>query len=134
MKQLPLGVRLSDRARFDSFLVGPNAAAIAAVRSLVAPGASGMLVLSGPVGSGRSHLLQAAAASLNDSTYLPLAELASLGPDVLEGASRAACVAIDDLQSVAGRLPWEERLFFLWREVEAQGGRLLIASDRPTVE
>ena len=130
MKQLPLGVRLSDRARFDSFVSGPNDAALAAVHALLAPDGHGVLVLWGPLGSGRSHLLQAAAASLPDSAYLPLAQLRALGPDVLEGTARAAYVGIDDLQVVVGDPAWEERLFFVWREVEARRGRLAVACDR----
>lgn len=131
MKQLPLGVRLADRARFESFVPGGNAAALAAVRELSAPGAAGVVYLHGPPASGRSHLLQAACAARGDAGYFPLAELAALGPEVLEGAGTLGCVAIDDLQRVAGDPAWERALFFVWREVEAHAGALLVAADAP---
>jgi DnaA family protein len=60
MRQLPLGVRLSDRARLASFTPGPNAEALEAVRAALAAQRRSVLWLWGPAGSGRSHLLQAA--------------------------------------------------------------------------
>ena len=50
MKQLPLGVRLSDRARLASYVAGVNAEAVAALRALLVPGGSGLLWLWGPRG------------------------------------------------------------------------------------
>jgi DnaA family protein len=129
VRQLPLGVRLSDRARFESFVAGANGAALAAVRQLVAPGGAGVVYLWGPPGSGRSHLLQAACAASGEAVYLPLEALAALGPGVLDGAGLPACVCVDDLQVVAGDPAWERAVFFAWREVEARGGRLLIAAS-----
>jgi DnaA-homolog protein len=127
VRQLPLGVRLSDRARFESFAPGANAEALAALRTLLQPAAGGVVWLWGPQGSGRSHLLQAACAAVAPAGYFPLTELSALGPGVLEGAGALACVAVDDVQTVAGDADWERALFFLHREVERQGGRLILA-------
>ena len=129
MRQLPLGVRLSDRARLASFAPGPNAEALAALGALLAPGGAGALWLWGPRGSGRSHLLQAACAEVGGAGYFPLEELADLGPDALSGAGGLGLIAIDDVQRVAGDGAWERALLFLFREVEAGGGRLLIAAS-----
>jgi DnaA family protein len=130
MRQLPLGVRLSDRARLASFAGGRNGEAVRALRALLAPATGGVLWLWGPPGSGRSHLLQAACAEATPAGYFPLRELASLGPGTLEGAGELACIAIDDVQEVAGDADWERALFFLYRECERRGGRLLLAGDR----
>lgn len=129
MRQLPLGVRLSDRARLESFVTGDNAETIAALRVLLAPGGSGSLWLWGPPGSGRSHLLQAACAAVSPAGYFPLSELHPLGPETLAGAGALALVAVDDAGLAAGDDAWERALLFLYREIEAAGGRLLIAAD-----
>lgn len=128
MRQLPLGVRLSDRARLSSYVPGANVEALAALGALLAPGGAGALWLWGPAGSGRSHLLQAACAAVGDAGYFPLEELAALGPECLAGAAALGLVAIDDAQRVAGDAAWERGLLFLHREIEAAGGRLLLAA------
>jgi DnaA family protein len=128
VRQLPLGVRLSDRARLTSFVPGANGEALAALAALVAPGGNGVLWLWGPPGSGRSHLLQAACASVATAGYFPLPELAELGPESLAGAAGLGLVAVDDVERIAGDAAWERGLLFLYREIEAAGGRLLIAA------
>jgi DnaA family protein len=131
MRQLPLGVRLRDRAVLESFYVGGNAQVLDWLRLLVAPGGHGVGWLYGASGSGRSHLLQAACAKLPGSGYFPLAELAQLGPGTLEGAEELSCVCLDDLQLVAGRADWEAALFRLYVELDVRRGRLLMAADQP---
>jgi DnaA-homolog protein len=60
MRQIPLAITEPAAPGFDNFLVGANAAAVAALRELRAPAAP--LYLHGPAGSGKSHLLAALAA------------------------------------------------------------------------
>jgi len=121
MRQLTLGVRLTDRAVFGNFLEGDNALALAAARSLAqAPGAAG-LYLHGMGGSGKSHLLQALCVAVPGAAFLPLGTLAELGPGVLEGAAALPLVAIDDLQQVAGDAAWEQALFGLYNERRGMG-------------
>ncbi|MGH8482690.1 MAG: DnaA regulatory inactivator Hda, partial [Nevskiaceae bacterium] len=57
--QLPLGVQLPDTASFETYCAGPNAETVAALRAVLAPDAPPVLLLYGPPGSGKSHLLQA---------------------------------------------------------------------------
>lgn len=57
--QLPLAVALADSQDFQHFHAGPNAAAIQTLRALLDTGEGGSLLLHGPAGSGKSHLLQA---------------------------------------------------------------------------
>jgi len=128
VRQLPLGVRLSDRARFASFVAGANGEALATLAALTAAEGSGVLWLWGPAGSGRSHLLQAACAAVPTAGYFPMRELHALGPDTLAGAAGLGLVAIDDAERIAGDAQWERSLLFLYREIEAAGGRLLLAA------
>jgi len=60
MKQIPLPIGPQPQPRFDNFLPGANAAALAQLRDLALPGAP--IYLWGPAGSGKTHLLRALAA------------------------------------------------------------------------
>src|SRR6185295_18415887 len=62
MQQLPLGISQGAEPAFDNFVAGRNAEALARVRALAAGTLGERIVyLWGEPGSGRSHLLQAAA-------------------------------------------------------------------------
>jgi DnaA family protein len=62
MRQIPLAISPRSEPRFSNFLAGENAEAIASVRALVAGTSPERLVyLWGTPGSGRTHLLRAAA-------------------------------------------------------------------------
>jgi DnaA-homolog protein len=134
MQQLPLGVRLPDRARFESFLPGRNREALAHARTIAAGAARGVTWLSGPGGAGKTHLLQAicaAAGARARAGYVPLGQVAGLGAEVLEGLGQLTCLCLDDLESVAGDLVWERRLFALVHESEEAGGALVLAAPAP---
>ena len=133
MQQLPLGVRLADRAVFESFLPARNAEALEHARR-AALGEPGVSWFCGPAGSGKTHLLQAicaAAGGARRTAYVPLGELAQLGVEVLAGLPQIECLAIDDLDAVLGHLEWERALFTLVREVAESGATLVLAADRP---
>ena len=134
MQQLPLGVRLPDRALFESFLPGRNTEALAHARAVAAGEVRGVTWLSGPGAAGKTHLLQAicaAAGARVRAGYVPLRQVAPLGAEVLDGLAQLACLCLDDLESVAGELGWERRLFGLLREAEEAGGALVVAAQTP---
>jgi len=134
MQQLPLGVRLADRAVFASFLAGPNLQAVEHLRELVLGAGGGVAWLCGPTGCGKTHLLQAACAAAGESLragYFPLSELGPLGTGVLDGLPQIECLCLDDVDAVAGKLAWERALFGLFREIEERGGRLIAAARTP---
>ena len=134
MRQIPLGVRLPDRAVFASFLPARNAEALEHARRLAQGQAGGLTWLCGPRGSGKTHLLQAicaAAAERMRAGYVPLAQVASLGVGVLEGLRQLECLCLDDIDRVAGEAAWERAIFALLRELEECGGRLILAAQAP---
>jgi DnaA family protein len=142
VKQLPLGIRLRERAQFGSFVPGPNRAVIEQLHALAQPGAAGhgagqasVAWLCGPPGVGKSHLLQAVCAERSRdgavTAYLPLAALRAHGAAVLEGWQDARLLAIDDLGIVAGDRPWEQALFSLYRECEERAVTLIVAAIDP---
>ena len=59
MRQLPLGVRLPDRAVFASFLVARNREALEHVRRVAGGEIAGATWICGPASAGKTHLLQA---------------------------------------------------------------------------
>lgn len=134
MQQLPLGVRLPDRAVFESFLPAKNLQAVEYARRVASGDAPGATWICGPAGSGKTHLLQAVCARAGESGragYFPLAGLASLGVGVLEGLPLLECVCLDELDCVVGQLEWEKMLFGLIREMQEREGRLVVAAGAP---
>lgn len=127
--QLPLGIGLKDTATFENFYPAGNELVLQALQQ----GNDSMLYLWGPAGSGKSHLLQAlchATAARGEShSYLPLRELISLPPTLLEGLEQQALLAIDDIQVVAGQAAWEEGLFHLYNRVRDSGHRLVVSGS-----
>lgn len=133
MQQLPLGVRLADRAVFESFLPASNGEALEHARRAAA-GEPGLSWICGPAGAGKTHLLQAvcaAAGAARRTAYVPLGELAHLGVEMLGGLPQIQCLAIDDVDAVLGHIEWERALFSLVREAAESGATLLLAADRP---
>jgi len=135
VKQLPLAMRLRERAVFDSFVAGANLAAVEQLRALARGASAGVYWLSGAQGVGKTHLLQATCAMASsagaDTAYLPLSQLVALGPETLEGWHSSRVVALDDLAAVAGRRDWEQGLFRLYREAEERGAALLASAAAP---
>jgi DnaA family protein len=135
LSQLTLALRLRERAIFDSFVAGPNVAALAQLRAVAAGTLSGFYWLSGPSGVGKSHLLQAscslARSSGAEAAYLSLPQLKQFGPEALDGWQAARLVALDDVALVVGDRSWEQALFRLHREVAERGASLLTAAREP---
>jgi DnaA family protein len=134
MRQLPLGIRLPDRAVFASFLAGRNREAVEHVQRLARGEMAGTAWLCGPPGSGKTHLLQAVCVQASDSQragYFPLSELAGLGVEVLEGLRELDCLCFDDIDGVIGKPEWERALFGVFREMDERGARLVVSAKTP---
>jgi DnaA-homolog protein len=134
MRQIPLGLRLPDRAVFETFLPARNAEALAHAQRVAAGGPAGLTWLCGPHGAGKTHLLQAACALAGSHAragYVPLAEVAALGVGVLEGLPQLECLCLDDIDAVIGRDDWERGIFALLRELQDAGGSLIAAAQAP---
>ena len=136
MRQIPLGVRLPDRAVFTSYLPARNAQPLAHLQRLAPPAARGAALtwLCGPGGSGKTHLLQATCAAASEhmrSGYVPLAAVARLGVGVLEGLPQLQCLCLDDVDRVAGQPAWERGIFALLTELQESGGTLLLSAQAP---
>lgn len=140
---------------FGCFHPGENAELVAELRRIVdgvggalgdrdKPGNSGdsgapgrdrrVLYLWGEAGSGKTHLLNACCQSALNAgashAYLPARGPA---PDAAHLARIAAqqLVCVDDCQAAAADADWPGALFDLYERLQARGGALIAAADRP---
>lgn len=135
MQQLPLAMRLRERAVFESFVTGPNAQTVGYLMNLADGGLADAAWVSGPAAAGKTHLLQALCARAQqrglDAAFLPLQQLRSLGAETLSGWQRMRVLALDDVAAVVGDLGWERALFGLLREAQERGASLVASAEEP---
>lgn len=106
MQQIPLEISPPVEPRFDTFVAGPNGEALARVRELAAGESRERIVyLWGAAGSGRSHLLRAAA------------------------SSNAALVIADDVETLDAAA--QHALFVAINEAREGGSCVLAAGSKP---
>lgn len=130
--QLALGVKLRDSSLFESFFAQGNASLVEVLRQVNPGDAPTCIFLQGADSSGKTHLLQALCVGAGQRNlavaYLPLRELAQLGPEVLSGCGELDCVCVDDVERIAGRADWERELFALHQRLDERQGRLIVSS------
>lgn len=134
MHQLPLGVRIPDRAVFESYLPGRNEQAVEHLARVARGEVKGTTWICGSEGLGKTHLLQATSVAASENRragYFPLDELASLGIEALEGLTQLDCLCCDGVDEVVGRLDWERGLFGLMREIDERNGQLVVSAAAP---
>lgn len=138
MRQIPLQLRLQSHMTFDDFFAGPNVELTSRLRAACAGrDAEGAFYLWGAVGSGKSHLLQAACemAVQNNVTslYLPLREVATESAQLLDDLEQFSLICVDDVDVIAGNLAWETALFHLFNRAFDRGTQLVFsATAAPT--
>lgn len=135
MSQLPLPLRLQDYAVFDSFLPDGNETLLASLEDLCRSGRGPGAWLWGGKSTGKSHLLQAVCERAGrDAAYLPMGELGSRAPGLLDGMGAMPFVCIDDVDRVSGDDAWEAALFRLFNEAAERGSVLVAAARQPVRE
>lgn len=130
--QLPLGVQLRDRPDFESYYAGPNRDVVGALYD-VAAGQPPGLYLYGTRGQGKSHLLQACVHAADRAgrrtAYLPLADLAEVGPAALAGLEHHDVLCLDDLDTVVADRDWAVALLRLLDRRRTEGQAVLVAAE-----
>lgn len=129
--QIPLQLEPTREHRFEDFVPGPNRAVVAEMQSIL-DHPDGALFLSGPEGSGKTHLLNALCLAARERGLTAfnagLGSLPDRSPALLEGLEQIDLVCVDDLHLVAGESDWEEALFHCLNRIRASHGRVVLAS------
>lgn len=130
--QIPLSLALPAGAVFENFLPGPNREAFDHVGRALSGFPHRVIVLWGGAGTGKSHLLQAACHRAHETgdaaAYLPLTEIASFSPAILDGLESQRLICLDDVDKAAANRSWELALFDLYNRTEPSGTRLLLSA------
>ncbi len=115
-------------AIFDNFHPGANRPVFDALRGAAAERGA-QVYLAGEAGSGRSHLLRAAAAARREAGGTALyAELGTVEPQWIEHCETMSLVALDDVDAWAGRAGAEEALFHTLNRMRASGATVLASA------
>jgi DnaA family protein len=129
---LPLELQLQAPAVFDTFVAGPQGAMLAHLLAAATGQGAQLIYLSGPAGTGKTHLLQAACRAADDcgkrAMYLNLGLADEMAPVLLEGLGQMELLALDGLETVAGKPAWERELFAVLDDFHLGEGVLLLAA------
>jgi len=158
MRQLALGVRLRAAAVFASFSPGPNSEVIAALRGpsrdpvwlwgnrgcgkthllhAVCAEAGAAEPGAAEPGAAEPGAAEPGAAEPGAAepgaaaAYLPLDHSAALPPEALAGFETCRVLCVDDVDTVAGHLEWEQALFRLFNEAAEWRSRVIFAAGSP---
>lgn len=129
--QIPLKLEPSREKRFEDFVPGPNGPVLEALKSVL-QGKDSLLFLSGPEGSGKTHLLNALCLDARErgmtAFHAGLRSMPAGSQALLEGLENVDLVCIDDLHSMAGHAGWEEALFHCLNRIRSTHGRVVLTS------
>lgn len=129
--QLPLALRYPPDQRIATFVEAPEGA-LAHVEALARGDALDWLYLSGPSGTGKTHLLIAACAQAQEAgrrpAYVALDGVAGRAGEALHAFEGMDLVALDGLEALAGRRDDEVALFDFHNRARAAGTAVVYAA------
>lgn len=133
MGQLPLPLKLDRFTSFETFVADSNETLVRHLEAVARGERSEVVWICGARGRGKSHLLQATCRAADRAgtraMYLPLDAGDELDPDCLLDLDSVGLLALDQIDAVAGRPAWEERLFAVLEGMQSSGRPLLLAAD-----
>jgi DnaA family protein len=136
--QLPLALRWPAQQRFDSFVTGTGNETALALARAAAHGAAPWIYFSGPVGSGKSHLLLAACAEASardlHAQYVSLAKLVGESEKAIRALGGSDLLALDDIGAIAADASAEHALFDLYNRCKMDKSTLLFAAPAPAAQ
>ncbi len=135
LSQLPLQLTFNDQPGFEQFHPGSNREVVAALQQCALGEGEPFIYLWGDRGTGKSHLLQACCRAAhgagNTVLYLPLAELRTHPPELLQGLEHYGLVCIDTIEAIAADEHWQREVFHCFNRLRESGTRLVVASRLP---
>lgn len=131
--QLTLNFEPALHATLSNFFPGEkNRGLIERIRSFLNQREENQLLIHGPVGVGKTHLLQGACWYSQDSgipsMYLPLKDIIDCAPQLLQGLDYLGLICLDDVHVITGKPDWENALLALLTRMKARGGHVLMAA------
>jgi len=137
MRQLPLPISLPERAIFDHYIPGKNQLVINTLKEVfsVKPHSQQLYIWSKHQ-VGKTHLLQSVcqlgAQHDKQIVYIPLAELSSSDPAILDDLEGLDAICIDDVHLVVNSEAWATNLFRLINACRDRGTVLIFsAAEHP---
>lgn len=131
--QLTLPVNIKEGLSFENFLESADSPLIDTLKKQWSTDGQTFIYLCGALGSGCSHLLQAACDYAfkkgHQSLYLPLDLLIHESADILLELEKYPLLAIDNIERLKGNLDWQRAVLDLYHRVQAREGLLLMASS-----
>lgn len=129
--QLPLALRYPPDQRLETFVSAPPGAT-AQLQSLATQAGGEGILLAGPGGVGKTHLLLATCAAAEGAgrrvVYLPLAAAAGRLREAIDALEGHDVLAFDGVEAIAGNRDDEVALFDAHNRARASGSRLLYAA------
>ncbi|MCW9013328.1 MAG: DnaA regulatory inactivator Hda [Gammaproteobacteria bacterium] len=136
--QLTLDLQLRESHTFENFVVGDNALLLQLLQQATDAKGEKQLFIWGEQFIGKSHLLQAVCQLANEKnftvSYLPFKQVIDYTSEVLDGLEQIDLVCIDDLQLVANKPVWQEKIFDLINRMREANKCLLFAANLPPNE
>ncbi len=133
--QLPLALRWPAHQRFETFVASPGDDVVAVLRAATATEVASRVLVSGPAGSGRTHLLIAACAAVSAAgRRAQYATLAGAASERIRALGGSDVLALDDVDAIAGRRDAEHALFDLYNRCIAEGATLVFAASAPPAQ
>ncbi|WP_267103787.1 AAA family ATPase, partial [Xanthomonas sacchari] len=130
--QLPLALRYPPEQRLDRYLAAPDGL-LAQLQAVADGAADDWVYLSGPAGTGKTHLALALCAATEQAgrsaAYLPLQAAAGRLRDALEALEGRDLVALDGLEAIAGQREDEVALFDFHNRARSAGVTLLYTAQ-----
>ena len=140
VRQLPLTLRWPAQQRFETFVAGENAAAVASIENAAVDGQMPWVYVSGVANVGKSHLLLAACArataSGRSAQFLSLRRIANGHEpakiaESLRSLGGSDVLALDDIDAIAGASEAEHALFDLFNRCKMEKSTLLFSALAP---
>jgi len=125
MRQLALDITALPAPTVDNFVVGRNAELITHLRTAIAGNGERFVYLWGEAGSGRTHLLKAAAAAGQNAIYVSCS-INSAFEDA------AQLLVADDVENLSSQA--QVALFNRYNALREQGGGLIASGNVPPVQ
>lgn len=131
-KQIALDLCLKDNASFSNFFIGNNEQLVRILSNLHTNDTQSFIYFWGGAGIGKSHLLSSVCTIFSKHNlivaYVPLEDVNRFNIQMLDGLESIDLLCIDGLHNIAGKLDWEQKIFYCFNELLMRKKKLIITS------